>query len=342
MLQRRVVFPRKNEVDIAIEELPRLKEGEVRIATICSAISPGSEGLVLKGGVDDRHALDSTLDLGQDRLTFPVSYGYASVGRVVELGPESPASLLGQRVFTFAPHSDIHSQSVENCYLLPQDLEADAACMLPNLETAVSLIMDAAPVLGERGAIVGLGIVGQLVAMIFDYEFPHMEIIGVEPTPLRQELAQKRLTTCGKPEEILEQYRAECDFVIECSGQLQALPSAIELTRNEGRVIIGSWYGDQSSAIALNTHFHRARIQLISSQVSEIRGNLAGRFTKDRRWKYCLELATKLPIASLITHQFALSEVRSAYDFAIQRKQDALQVLIQYPKEEKDVSSFRQ
>ena len=55
------------------------------------------------------------------------------------------------------------------------------------------------------------------------------------------------------------------DLVFEVSGNPKALDQAIALCGYEGRVIVGSWYGDEDkSELNLGSHFHRNKIGIYS------------------------------------------------------------------------------
>ena len=93
---------------------------------------------------------------------WPVKYGYASVGKVVE----GPAELVGQTVFCLYPHQNCYRVPASALTPLPKDLPAERAILAANMETAVNGLWDGAPAVGDRIAVVGLGVVGLLVAWL--------------------------------------------------------------------------------------------------------------------------------------------------------------------------------
>ena len=78
-------FTAPKKVEIRESTLPALKKDEVLVETICSAISAGTEMLVYHGQFP--HLADSHDNLSSD-LKYPLAYGYACVGRVMEIGKE--------------------------------------------------------------------------------------------------------------------------------------------------------------------------------------------------------------------------------------------------------------
>ena len=93
---------------------------------------------------------------------YPQKYGYAAVGQVVEVGAALDNSWLGQDVFAFQPHQSHFIAKPDELMSLPEGMLPETAVFLPNMETAVSFIMDAQPSIGEQAAVFGQGIVGLL------------------------------------------------------------------------------------------------------------------------------------------------------------------------------------
>jgi NADPH:quinone reductase-like Zn-dependent oxidoreductase len=83
----RFVGPR--DVAIVAERVAAPGSGELLVETVVSAISPGTELLVYRGEAPSGVALDTSIDGMQSAARFPLKYGYATVGRVVALGPAS-------------------------------------------------------------------------------------------------------------------------------------------------------------------------------------------------------------------------------------------------------------
>jgi hypothetical protein len=61
------------------------------------------------------------------------------------------------------------------------------------------------------------------------------------------------------------------DCSIEVSGNPRALQSAIDHTSNNGRIVVGSWYGNTEVVLKLGIDFHRSNKAIVASQVSTLR-----------------------------------------------------------------------
>ncbi|MDP9281354.1 MAG: alcohol dehydrogenase catalytic domain-containing protein, partial [Chloroflexota bacterium] len=97
-------FPRAREVEIRDEAVGRPGPGEVRIHAIASGLSHGTEMLVFRGEVPTDLALDLPTLAGS--YAFPIKFGYASVGRVIETGAGVTELAPGDHVFVHHPHQE--------------------------------------------------------------------------------------------------------------------------------------------------------------------------------------------------------------------------------------------
>ena len=104
-------------------------------------------------------------------LHYPVCYGYASVGRVLAIGRDVDRGWQDRLVFAFQPHRSHYVASPESLLPVPDPLLPQDGVFLPNMETAVNLVQDGAPILGECVLVLGQGMVGLLTASLLK-EFP--------------------------------------------------------------------------------------------------------------------------------------------------------------------------
>lgn len=104
------------------------------------------------------------------------------------------------------------------------------------------------------------------------------------------------------------------DVAIEVSGNAAALQSAIDNTSDNGRIIIGSWYGASSVDLRLGIDFHRSGKTIKTSQVSTIRPSLAGLWDKDRRFSLTWALVKALRPSRLLTKRMTLDDAQRAYE----------------------------
>jgi 2-desacetyl-2-hydroxyethyl bacteriochlorophyllide A dehydrogenase len=322
-------FTAPKKVEMRETTLPILKADEVLVETICSAISAGTEMLVYRGQFPN---LADAHDNVSSDLKYPLAYGYACVGRVMEVGKLVNRGMVNRLIFAFQPHTSsfiIHHSSL---IFIPDSLNPETACFLPNIETAVNLVQDGAPILGERVLVLGQGVIGLLTASLLS-EFPLESLVTVD----RFELRKKALNIEGQKSKVkslsLDDLRPSTfDLVFELSGSPSALNNAIALATFSGRIVIGSWYGQKRAEIDLGGAFHRSRIKLISSQVSTISPELSGRWDKSRRFDVAWRALERIKPEKWITHRFSLNDADKAYRLLDQNPQETIQVVFEYGK----------
>lgn len=328
-------FTAPGQVEVRAADLPALAPDQVLVKTLCSALSAGSEGLIYRGqfaqGLPDAH------DALSSGLCYPLAYGYACVGRVVELGQAVPRDWENRLVFAFQPHTSYFVTQPASLLPLPPGLAPEAAAFLPNTETAVNLVQDAAPLLGERVLVFGQGLIGLLTTALLA-EFPLESLVTVDAFP-RRRAASLALGVSAALDPFAPDFRAQvaaylesgADLTLELSGAPAALNQAIESTAFSGRVVIGSWYGEKPMALNLGGSFHRSRIKLISSQVSSIAPELSARWDKARRFAVVWQALARIRPEQWITHRFPLEQADSAYRLLAENPQETLQILFEYP-----------
>jgi 2-desacetyl-2-hydroxyethyl bacteriochlorophyllide A dehydrogenase len=342
--RKTVYFTAPRQVELREESLPALGADDVLVETICSSISAGTEMLVYRGQFP--HIIDSH-DSVSSNLNYPLAYGYACVGRIKDMGKQVDQGLIDRLIFGFHPHTSSFIAPASSLIFPPASLQPEACSFLPNMETAVNLIQDAAPILGERALVLGQGVVGLLVTSLLkefplasvttsdNYEFRRRSSLAIGVTDsFDPKSIQLNSESIQQPQQTrLTPYRAYAqsfDVTFELSGSPSALDTAIELTTFSGRIIIGSWYGEKRAPVDLGGIFHRSRIQLIASQVSTIAPALSGRWDKARRFEVAWEALKRIQPQKWITHRFPIEEAGKAYELLDKNPQETIQVIFNY------------
>ncbi len=330
-------FTAPGRIELRREPLPEPAAGQVLVETHVSAISAGTELLVYRGQFP-RELADVHDQLSSD-LHYPLCYGYASVGRVKALGSGVDASWQDQLVFSFQPHRSHYLVDPMSLLAVPGDLSPLNAAFLPNMETAVNLVQDVEPLLGECALVLGQGIVGLLTARLLR-EFPLQRLVTADRYDLRRR-ASIAVGVDAALDPTFGDFHAAAlrelpsslsgfDLVIELSGNPSALDDAIALAGFGGRIVIGSWYGEKRAPLDLGGKFHRARLTLLSSQVSTISTKLSARWTKSRRFDVAWAALRRIRPEQWVTHQFAIGDAAEAYRFLDESPEQAIQVVLNY------------
>lgn len=341
--RRAVYFTGPGTADVRHEAIERPRSNEVLVQTVRTAISAGTELLIYRGRAPAEIPADASLPALQGDLSFPLKYGYAAVGRVVEVGEAVDRSWLGRAVFAFQPHQTHFVSPVTDLVPLPASLDLEEGVFIPNLETAIGLVHDGRPLAGERVVVFGQGIVGLLTTCLLA-RMPLARLVTLDRYPRRRQTsiasgAHACLDPSGSAIEANVRAALQAgeesggaDLSIELSGDPSTLNLAIATTGQDGRIVIGSWYGRKTAPLDLGSRFHRSRLRLIGSQVSRLDPELAGRWTKARRLGYALDLLPALRPSSFISHRVPFEQAPEAYRMLDQDPANALQVVLTYPE----------
>ncbi|HKY49871.1 MAG TPA: zinc-binding dehydrogenase [Candidatus Limnocylindria bacterium] len=332
MIAASVWFPQARAVELRNETVGAPGAGEIRVRALASGLSHGTEMLVFRGEVPPHLALDLPTLAGS--YGFPIKFGYASVGQVVAVGAGVKALAPGDRVFVHHPHQDEYVVNAASAVPLPERMPAEIGVFLANCETALNVVLDAHPRLGEEVAVFGQGVVGLLVTQLLQQA--GASVTAVEPIALRRELALR----CGAdqavaPEDALARIAERtggrgADVVIEASGNAGALQLAIDAAASGSSVIVCSWYGTRPVSLDLGTRFHRERLRLVSSQVSQVDPALAPRWDRARRLATATTLLGELLLGPLITHRIPFAHAADAYELVDRRPEETVQVILTY------------
>ncbi|MCZ0938328.1 MAG: zinc-binding alcohol dehydrogenase [Caldilineaceae bacterium] len=354
--RRAVLFTAPGAVEVCREEMAPPQGDELLVETVVSAISAGTEMLFYRGQVPAGMSADSSIEGLTGEVSYPLKYGYACVGRICETvcPPTRQAETAGavgqpdaageeddRYYFAFHPHESHFYASPEVLLPVPEGMAPAQAALLPNAETAVNLVMDGAPLVGERVLVMGLGIVGLLTTALLA-QFPLAALIAVDPLAQRRRIARRlgaSQTLDPGGEDGAEGLRVAladageqlgADLIYELSGQPAALDAAVSAAGFDSRIVVGSWYGTKAATLQLGGSFHRNRVRLISSQVSTVAPRLRGRWTKARRMESAWQLLAKLPAEELISHRFPLERAAEAYRLIDSCPEQTLQVILNY------------
>ncbi|HTF98271.1 MAG TPA: zinc-binding alcohol dehydrogenase [Cellvibrio sp.] len=329
-------FTGQQQVEVRVRELELPAPDEVLVEVNCSAISAGTEMLVYRGQLPAEIALDANIESLQSQ-NYPLQYGYACVGTVIQLGENVDDSWLGQTVFAFQPHASHFVSRVESLIPVPADISAEDAVFLANMETAVNLLHDGKPVVGERVLVLGQGIVGLLLTSLLA-QLPLTETLVADKWLVRRQLANQLGANSFDPliaeERKAQQSRLEkeqgADLIFELTGVPDVLNLAIDFSGYHSRIVIGSWYGTKTASVYLGGAAHRNRLQIVTSQVSSIAPELTGRWNKARRFDVTWDMIRRFKPSRFISHRNALDDAPIIYEYLDQQAESLIQALFVY------------
>jgi len=282
------------------QPLPAPAVGEVIVQTLFSGVSRGTESLVCNGRVPESEWSRMRAPFQQGDFPFPVKYGYANVGRVIDGGPD----LLGQLVFCLHPHQTRYVVPANAVHPLPADLPAARAVLAANLETALNAVWDADLRPGDDVRVVGAGSIGLLTAWLAA-QLPGCAVQLIDINPARAAVAR----ALGVPFALPQDARGNADAVLHASGSEAGLQLCLQLAGFEACITELSWYGDRTPALPLGGAFHSQRLTLRASQVGSVAAVQRARWTHSRRLRLALELLRDPRLDALIDSEGHFSQL---------------------------------
>jgi threonine dehydrogenase-like Zn-dependent dehydrogenase len=274
--------------------LPEPGRGDVVVRALRSGVSRGTETLAFRGAVPPRAPFQ------EGEFPGPVKYGYLSVGAV----EEGPAELRGRTVFCLYPHQTAYVVPAGAVTVVPDGVPLSRAVLAGTVETAVNALWDAAPMVGDRVAVVGAGMVGCCVARLLA-RFPAVEVTLVDVDASRAEVAAALEVGFARPEDAV----GGCDLVVHTSATSAGLQRSLELLAPEATVLDLSWYGGEEVRLSLGGAFHSGRLGLRASQVGTVSPARSGRRTTGDRLALALELLRDDAFDALLSGESPFEEL---------------------------------
>ena len=281
--------------------------------------------------------------------------GYSGAGVIVEKHPSVTDLEIGDRV-AYGGEGTGHGETVlagRNLVVkVPDEVPFEHACFTTLGSIAMNSVRIAQIGVGETVAVVGLGLVGQLVAQLAQAQGG--VVVAIDVKPERVELARAAgadyalVGGAGAPAEVAALTNGRgADVVIVAAASKSPAPvqQAIKLCRDRGRLVI-------VGAVPLDLprdEMYIKELQLLMSRAYgpgsydpnyEKRGQdypvAYVRWTENRNMEEFLRLAARgrLHLRPLITHKFALADAAEAYRVIMDPAANSLAVLLRYPAAE--------
>ncbi|TDB86816.1 zinc-binding alcohol dehydrogenase [Actinomadura sp. 7K534] len=290
--------PGKGEIrDVA---LPEPGPGEVLVRTVCSGVSRGTESIVFRGAVPPNQHAIMRAPFQDGAFPGPVKYGYLNVGAV----EHGPPELLGRTVFCLYPHQTRYVVPASAVTPVPAEVPPGRAILAGTVETAVNALWDAAPLVGDRVAVVGAGMVGCSVAGVLA-GFPGCDVQLVDTDPSRADVARALGVGFAAPEDAA----GGCDLVVHASATEAGLARSLELLAPDGEVVELSWYGDRRISVPLGEFFHSRRLTIRGSQVGALPPARRARRTFADRVALALRLLANPAFDTLVTGESPFADL---------------------------------
>jgi predicted dehydrogenase/threonine dehydrogenase-like Zn-dependent dehydrogenase len=363
---------RKGLKDIVVDEVPDpvVTPHHVIVRPHCSLISSGTEtASIHRGGALGAVAenpsyiakiLEVMKNEGPIRTTREVLakfseyavLGYSGAGVVIDKHDSVPDVEIGDRV-AYGGEGTGHAESIlvgRNLVAkVPESLPFEQACFTTLGSIALNAVRIADISLGERVAVIGLGLVGQLIAQLARLQGGNVIATDLKPdrVALARQLGADSALVDGP--EFAQQVSSltggvgvDCAIIAAAAKSAAPCRLAVEICRDRGRIV-------DVGAVELSFPWFESYLKEI--QVFMARAYGPGsydasyerqgrdyplpyvRWTEKRNMEEFLRLAAhgRLQIEGLITHRLPLEEAAKAYEIIMDSAQSSLAVLLNYP-----------
>jgi len=332
---------------VAVEEYPDppLQPGEVRVATLYSGISAGTQLTLYRGKnpfvakiFDDDKRL--CLDRPPGGSLYPARgcWGYEEVGRVVELGSAVTKVKNGDLIFGCWGHNSraVLAEDTAAEQAMPEGLEPINGIFSSIGSVAMNAILDAGIHVGETVAVFGMGVPGQIAAQLARLNGARALAVDLDDGRLDMagRLGAAHLLNPGRCDVGLEIKKITgkgADKSIEISGFGAALHEAIRSTLYNGTVVCAGFITGALDGLRLGEEFHHNRITLVSSQIQDVNPRVSHAWNRLRMQKTVLSLARsgQLDLVRLITDRFPFAKGAEAYRL-LDTSRQCLQVVLEF------------
>lgn len=345
-----VSFSGPRSVGLVEEEVPALLPGTVRVRTLYSGISAGTEMTAYRGSnvYLSKHwdPAQRLFRSGGRSFDYPVTgWGYSEVGEVVECaddvaaieGAPQPGDVV-HGIWGHRSEAVLPARSVTG-HRLPPGLDPLTGVFARKGAIALNAVLAADVHLGETVAVFGQGVIGLLATRLA--VLSGARVVAVDTILARRYLADRlgaflTLDAADPAVPVAEGIKAVApegaDVAIEISGSYLALHEAVRSTAPGGRVVAAGFYQGEGVGLHLGEEFHHNRIQIIASQIGGVPAGLAGRWTTERLHRVFMGLVADgtIDVAPLVSHVVPCEDVVEAYRLLDEDPAQTLEMVLDF------------
>jgi predicted dehydrogenase len=345
---------RDGKTTVAEVPVPTPRAGQALVKIAASLVSAGTERMLVEFGEKSlvgkarsrpdlvRQVLDkmkregivATLEATFNRLDSPMSLGYSSAGTIIGLGEGLDGFKLGQRVACagggYAVHAEYNLVPGSLLTPLPDSVDFESAAFTTLGAIALHGFRLAEPQVGERVAVIGLGLLGLMTVQIASAA--GCRVFGIDTNPERAQLAKQFGIEAVSRQDAVDASQAFTanrgfDSVIICADTPSNDPVELAgaIARDRAKVVA-------TGAVGLTFPrkvYYEKELSFINSRSygpgrydpayeENGRDYPLGyvRWTEGRNFQTIVELleSGKLKVGSLITHRFPIEKAAEAYE----------------------------
>lgn len=375
MIMKQLLQNMKNgQAEVVDVPVPLVKPGYILVRNRASVVSSGTERMVVefaeknllmkaksrpdlvKQVIDKakREGVIPTIQSALNRLDSPMALGYSSAGDVVAVGEGIENVKIGDRVACAGGGFACHAEYV----LIPKNLFSIFSDRISYEEAAFATLGAislhgfrlAAPQIGEKVAIIGLGLLGLLLVDICIAA--GCSVFGIDLDSTRIQIAEEKGATASLRENAFskgmtftENVGFDAVFICADTNSNDPIELAGELSRDRGSVVAVGAVGldiprkifyEKEINVNISRSYGPGRYDVNYEEFGLDYPLGYIRWTEGRNLQAIIKLieAKKIDVKSLITHRFVIDDGVKAYETITGKKEERfLGVVINYPIE---------
>lgn len=361
--------------EMAVQELPmpQLTAGMVLVKNHYSLISAGTEGSTVKAArqsylakakarpqqvaqvmqVLKTQGIVQTYRTVMKKLESYSPLGYSCAGEVIEVADDVTEFKVGDLVACgglTANHAEIVSVPVNLCVKLREDADLALACYNTLGSIALQGVRQADLRLGESCAVIGLGLIGQIVCNLL--KASGVRVIGVDVSAAPVAMAAQHCAdlalvrnAAGIEDKVMEFTNGlgvDAVIIAAATSSLDPVNFAGAIVRKKGTVVV---LGAVPTGFDRDPYYYKKELQLkMSCSYGPGRYDLNYeekgidypapyvRWTEKRNMEAFQELlaSKRMDLSYLTTHTFALEDAPKAYDMVANKTEPYLGIVLKY------------
>jgi predicted dehydrogenase len=351
---------------------PTLRPGGVLVANRFSLISAGTEKSTVQmaqkslvGKAVERpdlvrkmlnqvrkNGLVETLLMAFDRLDSPAALGYSCAGVVLGVGESVDGFSAGEGVAcagqNYASHAEVVYVPKNLCVKIPSGVDFEDASFVALGAIALQGVRQAEPRLGDRVAVIGLGLLGQITVQIL--KASGCLVLASDPDWKKLDMAKTFGADAVAAPDVLDEaaaafscgYGVDIVLITAATKENGPIEVAGEISRKKGRVVV---VGAVGMSIPREPYYRKELELRFSTSYGpgryddryEEKGHDYPygyvRWTENRNMEAFLSLLQqgRLRVKDLVTHRYPIDEAGRAYELMMENQEPYLGILISYP-----------
>lgn len=362
--------------EMSIQELPipQLTSGMVLVKNHYSLISAGTEGSTVKAArksligkakerpqqvkqvleVFRKQGIVQTYRAVMKKLDAYSPLGYSCAGEVIAVTGDVTEFKVGDKVACagagYANHAEVVNVPVNLCVKLNADADLSLACYNTLRAIALQGVRQADMRLGETCAVIGLGLIGQLVCL--ELQASGVNVVGIDISGSAVETAREHCTDLALPrntpniEEQINDYTNElgvdCVIIAATTQSIDPINFAGAICKKKGRVVVlgavptgfdrDPYYYKKELDVRMSCSYGPGRYDLNYEEKGLDYPAAYVRWTEKRNMEAFQTLVHtgKIDLAYLTTHRFKFEEAPKAHDIVVKHTEPFLGIVLEY------------